>query len=1088
MSCLRKSDSEIFNRLAPGVGEPFVPSSTQTAVDTFDEHVQNTHLSVQPLKMKLPADDTDPHLPRLERLKDLAFARRRSALSEYNTAPSVPTRKRDEGIGGESNNRNYSIISGDGDDDLCSSSSIPMPCAPADALRILHLDNTPKLPPCREDDGHSRAQRLQAVRCLAQRGAADLRHLSTRLRQTTAHLAFHESNSLSLITQSHQTSQEHSTAQRPWLPPTAPAGNSKHKAQRGLMKNSNSLSDRYSMGIAPSNQPIKHNSMHASLQTSLLQVKLLSSLLERLRLKIGFAVLRRAAQVRKMTAQLLERVECLENYDVKRSVMVAWRQEARQRSERAHRAVQFLNAREKRTAQQVVYAWRRWNTLKQQHYARITIAESVYHRRVLMAALSHWKVAAAVRQLSMLRAALVETWQQTWGTRKALLAWRRTSQRRRLQRSALQSAASRVPPLLYVVEQSAVASSSDEQQQQGGGGVHQHQHAKQQPSSLAELALASQRAAAREDVAQLRAAVVTMAAKISFLMQSPSLRWRHSFFNSGYGTMQRPVLYNPAVYASPVKQQHTRRNRSKMGAAAFFAAEEMAAELFACREEVEEVEKECDALRTEITLMEGAMVDVEDKCSAAAASVKAGRAAVLAADEEMKAAEAAEQHVKVRVDAATADIERHRVTLEECLRKAAEKRRAAEVAATALVNARDQCTTSHAAAAEWKCKVSEAAVQLSRASASSKSVAAVKVKEARHRLEVHESAAAAAQSALPLLISAAEDASLCAEESETELVAAQQAALAAAAAEATASSRWQSARARSSTAAAELESVQEETACCAQHHEAVVSQASALKREVSRKRQYLFTLERQLTALRVRASELDERHALSVAAALVIQDHKEEEESVMLLKDDSSSLALPTEIKISYTSFSSSASSPLSSTPPDLAAAADKISSASPSSQYQCSVTAAARHYHRCRLLHRAVRALQIDTAQWRDLHAAAAYSYCVSRLPDAFVAWRSVTGVAVENDADACEVLRTVTCFNAWAKHTARMNVLRNLLDDCLASKNRYRLSHFFFVYLISFLLSFHSFFFSGTGLPKQHALPLCERMLLLNSVIVLF
>jgi hypothetical protein len=971
--------------------------------------------------------------PRLAKLKEVSLTRRRAPPSEY----SIPAFRE------EVNDRSSAHQKDENDtNDATTVPPLSHLMAPTEALRILNLDPAAEGTVDNNNYETSRLNMIQAVRALASIGTATaanapptaLDHLRRRLRSTTAQLAFHEANA-SIHSNSAETSRKSGDGQAPWLPSSTTFG-SKHKAVQlqaqaaEKMKKNNALGQQKESIKPPRPSP----------QASALQTKLLSELKERLQLKAVLLALQQAVQQRNLVEDLVERMVTVEKHAQLQHYFENWKQATLPNKEKIRAAEFHGYKRQICVAKEALQVWRAWSAAQQQRKEAAAVGAAAHRRRLLDASLAYWKFATTMEHLSMLRSALVEGWLNNWGRRKALLAWRRTARRHQQQRGALLAASSCALGLdINESEDHVVISSS-------------------KSATLAEAA-ANQRALARSHLAGLKICIAEVSTELNLMR--PALRWTDfyddSSTNNHASILTRP-LYDPSAYASPIKKRRQHSDRGNTMNPAIAAAEEIAAELFICNEELEVVENECHVLREKLRKLEqeeAAVVntDAAKYHLAAQQAEQDVSVAILAVDD----AENVYQEAQAVVEIVNEEIELQKTLLSKCLHEARSYQAAADAAAAALTSARDEFETSSTAVEAWTKRVALAAAELTRAPPNAKSAVALKLKEARHRLEMEKLAVTEAHQEIPNLLERSQETAEKAEESELALIAAQQSALAASSAESAACSDLKSAHAAVTAAKIALTEAQETENNANSAYDATIEKAAALHEDARQVRLHLFTREREVALMQARVTELDERHAEFVALSM---EYEEQANDVLLLEfpaqtaskglldyglptvplpvdgtsggdDDRSTIITATqadhnELAEEYTNESTTSWNSVATTP-----------FSSPTKD-PLSLTAASRSFYRSRLLRRAMHALQNEAAQWKELNAISAYEYCISILPAAFEAWKETTADAVAIDGANVEIARMLSSLKAWRTYSAKCQLLRQLEAEYIEMKER--------------------------------------------------
>jgi hypothetical protein len=970
--------------------------------------------------------------PRLAKLKEASLSRRRALPSENSIPAYREEVNRPEGDfnqGGE-----LKSIS-----PIANRSSRLM--ATGEALCILKLESAAVEV---EDDSNSTSclKRLQAVRSLASTGTkaagnasppTTIDHLRRRLRSTIAQLAFHQANAASL--NATKTPRNPVEINAPWLPSSS-TSRSKHKAAEvrahKRMKDAVQQQQQFKENVKPP---------RPSPQASALQAELLSELKDRLLLKAVLLALRQAVQQRCLVQGLLERATLVEKQATLQKLFKNWKQATLPNKEMLCVAEYYNCDRQLFVAKEALQVWKGWSAAQQQRRQATAIGTAVHRHRLLTASLAHWKFATAMNHLSMLRSALAEGLVDNWGRRKALLAWRRTARRQQQQRDALLAAAAGgINNNLNEIMDIELAKSEEDHVFPG----------KSKHATLAEAA-AEQRALARLQLSGLGLCIAEVSKEL--VAMRPRLRWtaftNEFTANNGSITSVRPQ-YDPAAYSSPIKRCRQHANSGNDPALA--AAEEIAADLFNCNEELEQVENECHALREKLRKLdedEAAVVDTE-----AANFLVAARQAEQDVAVAMMALNDAENELnqaKVVLEIVNEEIEVQKTLLSNRLQEASTSRAAADAAAAALTSARDEFETSSTAVEVWTRKVTLAAGELSRAAPTAKSAAALKLKEARHRLEMEKLAATEARQEIPTLLKSSENAAQKAQESEIALIAAQQSAVAASAAEASASSELNTAQAAVTVAETALKEAQQTESATRAAYNAIIEKGAVVREKARQVRLRLFTREREEALLQAQVTELDDRHAQFVALSLKYQRNQD---GLELLESPLEPVALIEEnLPLTSLSMNLGTGGITDGDTPSLSTAATKAGNDDETRDEFCtkedvensmwsvattpfssptkdplSLTAASRSFYRSHLLRRAVHALRHEATQWKELYSISAYRFCVSILPTAFEAWKEATAEAdIINDAKIRRV-RALSCLKAWRSYTAKSQLLRQL------------------------------------------------------------
>ncbi|KAL4458779.1 hypothetical protein ABPG75_013644 [Micractinium tetrahymenae] len=189
-----------------------------------------------------------------------------------------------------------------------------------------------------------RAVQLAVAAKMAASRETELAPLVRRLRQVRLHLEFHKAN----LQRGRRRSPRRSTSPAaaappgPWLSGRSSAQDSKHRRSRS---GSPGLQSRPKVG-GPTQE------------ASEVQVQLLTSLLHKLLLKLGLAVLRLAAASARLRRRLLAHAAALTNADTSRAVVLAWREAAvpsEQQTAAGTALAQTLHTRRQRAQ---MLAWR----------------------------------------------------------------------------------------------------------------------------------------------------------------------------------------------------------------------------------------------------------------------------------------------------------------------------------------------------------------------------------------------------------------------------------------------------------------------------------------------------------------------------------------------------------------------------------------------------------------------------------------------------------------------------------------------------------------------------------------------------------
>jgi hypothetical protein len=972
--------------------------------------------------------------PRLAKLKEASLTRRRVPPTEY----SIPA-FREDAVGdheaGITEIQHLESNTSASATAAATPSCSGLTMATQDALHILKLDSATG----EGVDDSTRLHRLQAVRSLASTEsgpAAD--HLCRRLRSTTAQLAFHEANA-SIQATTRKYVGENNT---PWLPSSTTAG-SKHKAAQ-LQAQKKKANTTFKENAKPP---------RPSPQASALQAKLLSGLKDRLQLKAVFLALRQAVQQRRVVESLVERAVAVEKYALLQNIFRNWKQSTLPSREMVCAAEFYEYERQIYVAKEALRMWNAWSRAQHQRRQAAAVGAAAHRHGLLAASFAHWKFYTSMKHLSMLRSALVEGWTETWGHRKALLAWRRTARRQHQQRDALLAATTTTSVYARDSNTSAATELALEIEIIEEDHVVPGQFSFKQPEPTLAEAAAHQRALIRNQLSGLELCIAEVAKELKSTRSR--LRWT-SFNDKATTSIPSRPQYNPAAYSSPVKRRRQGYDGNSSGSGsnpALAAAEDIAAELFNCNVELEFVENECQALREKLKSLEDgeeALLSTEatEYLLTAQQAEKDVSVAMMALDD----AENELHESQVVSDIVDEEIEVQKALLTSCLHDASTYRSAADAAAAALASARHEFQTSTASVEVWTRRVTLAAAELSRVAPNNKPAAALKLKEARHRLEMEKHAAIEADQKIPNLVHSLEESVKMAEKSESALIAAQQSAIAASAAEAAASSALNSAQAAFSAAETALKESQDHEITAISLYNATMEKAAALQEDARQIRLQLFTREREVALLQAQVTELDERHAQFVALSL---EYQQISDDVQLL-EETSLINTPDDdddgVDVGVDARPSAAVeaddddddevdnilSHVEDTETTLQWSVTTTPISSPSKEDPLSLAAAARSFYRSRLLRRAVHALQSEAALWKELNALSSYGFCVSILPRAFEAWKEAAADAVAIDGTNIEIVRVLSCLKAWRSYTSKLQLLRKVEADCVEINER--------------------------------------------------
>ncbi|PRW60080.1 hypothetical protein C2E21_1756 [Chlorella sorokiniana] len=172
-------------------------------------------------------------------------------------------------------------------------------------------------------------------------------------------------------------------------------------------------------------------------ETSELQVQLLGSLQQKLLLKLALAVLRQAVATARLLRHLLDHAELLAAADLRRSVLGGWYAAAvptPQQEAAAAALARQLSERHQRTQLAV---WRQWAAHRAWQLRQVAQGQHRLRRRLLLAAMQHWRCYCQQRLVERLQGALAARWAVAWGQRRLFAAWRQAARRSAALKAAL---------------------------------------------------------------------------------------------------------------------------------------------------------------------------------------------------------------------------------------------------------------------------------------------------------------------------------------------------------------------------------------------------------------------------------------------------------------------------------------------------------------------------------------------------------------------------------------------------------------------------------------------------------------------------
>eukprot|EP00887_Chlorella_sp_A99_P006536 scaffold3.g6536.t1 len=252
----------------------------------------------------------------------------------------------------------------------------------------------------------------------------ELLPLVRRLRQAAVHHGFHQANLLSAGRSPPKALAAVQPA-APWVPGQAGGASSKHRLAR-----SSSSPGGKALAPRPKVGPATH-------EASQLQVRLLSSLLAKLRLKLGLAALRHAAALARLRAQLTVRLAASEADAMALRCLVGWRSAAVPSPQQTEAGAALIARTQRRAQRQQLREWRRWARHRAWQQRQMRQGLHAYHQSLLASALRHWQTYCHQRHLERLQKALASRWLSAWTKRRALAAWRQSARRSALLRQSL---------------------------------------------------------------------------------------------------------------------------------------------------------------------------------------------------------------------------------------------------------------------------------------------------------------------------------------------------------------------------------------------------------------------------------------------------------------------------------------------------------------------------------------------------------------------------------------------------------------------------------------------------------------------------
>jgi hypothetical protein len=893
------------------------------------------------------------------------------------------------------------------------------------ALRLLGLGSSP---PASEHGAMDEAPslhllRLRAVKSLLQTSQSlELYATSRRLRQTSARLVFHAHNASCVV----EHSKRNGNAD-PWLP--AASGASKHGA------------------INRDTKPKKIAWRRISAQTSEMQVKLLVSLQRRLWLKLGFDALRQAAKRAKLRAQLVQRIFDLTESDcVARSVR-SWKIAALPGTEMQRSVQAFERHKSEEKCFRILRAWRTHVAARLRQEQALQRGLSRHNTRLLGAALAGCRLVASRQRVHSLRNVVASAWQDSWGMRKAMLAWRRAARRTAGQKKALMLASGWCAPY-------------------HGGTVTAADNARLRIHSDKD-SLPNMATALRQTVQSLSelTASLQMAVQAHLELKSLALRWQRR----GGGRFQQSAttprllceaasndtdldvdddeedsrpLYDPNRYASPRKGHRD----TWVG----HTVDAVSIELMTCRDVAAALASDVASLQQRLTDAENSRSKLGSELSHACSEIANAKDGADAARREVESLQASVVSAKNELELAEARLASCEKVAQSSRRRAAESLEASNQAHKTLEERRHDVHNAVEAADLWRAKLTTAAQQLGRSSSTaSKPAVALKLQEVRNRLEDALMTGEIAQKELPTLIKAMESAMEESERADTSARMAEEAADEAACRHRICLQRLQDAEAQHDACEAALYAALNTVQSTTAHLEALEEEDATLYHHQSQWKEALALKTRELELVHDRVGTLEERHAAAMAIAL--------DEAFPLSKNAEwmDVLSPPPLPLLVLESGRDGAHRDAIQPPPQLDASVlqvatdrcascedvchdgvavhvdDDATSVLLGSSKGCSgttVSAAARYFHRTRVLRRTLIVLKWHNQRCKDACVAATLAYERRHLFPTLLAWRKISDDSSMEDAVAITALRLKHAFGRWLGSTRRCIELRGI------------------------------------------------------------
>ncbi len=166
-------------------------------------------------------------------------------------------------------------------------------------------------------------------------------------------------------------------------------------------------------------------------------MQLLSSLLPKVLLKLGLAALRQAAAAARLRTRLLAHAAALAGDDMRRAVVQAWREAAIPSEQQAAAGATLARTLRVRQQHAQLLAWHEWAARSALQRQQLAIARGRLRRRLLSAAMQHWRCYCQQQLVRRLHAALAARWIAALTQRRAFLAWRQAAHRSMQLKAAL---------------------------------------------------------------------------------------------------------------------------------------------------------------------------------------------------------------------------------------------------------------------------------------------------------------------------------------------------------------------------------------------------------------------------------------------------------------------------------------------------------------------------------------------------------------------------------------------------------------------------------------------------------------------------